>query len=377
MRHTSIVKGVNALVEANTKTFTSGIKIVNLPAAGISSHVSISLNAGARHENGSNLGAASFTRNCIGASNFRNTAFLQNKMTNFMGAKLTTSGTRERTVINVCAGPKAIEEIAMDVVLPSIMQPVFFKWEMTHAWESAKHQAECPVSEAFHANSFKGGLSHNLAFKGGYGDENPFFYSEREEALEILAKEFHESAYGPADAVVVGCGVSDELLEKIAGQLQLNSHANSATSADGFRAGELRIRKAGSSVAVVGADVSGMDAGAVACVAAALGGNVHNYSDVQALSFAAHSAADLESKLASLGGVDCAAARANAALKNALLLNGGDAAAVKAVAEGVSISDVSGVTDADIQAAASAIAAGAKSLTVLGDTGAFPLQSDL
>ena len=72
-----------------------------------------------------------------------------------MGAKLTTSGTRERTVVNVCAGPKAIEEIAMDVVLPSIMQPVFFKWEMTHAWESAKHQGECPVSEAFHANSFK------------------------------------------------------------------------------------------------------------------------------------------------------------------------------------------------------------------------------
>ena len=43
MRHTSIVKGVNALVEANTKTFTSGIKIVNLPAAGVSSHVSFYL----------------------------------------------------------------------------------------------------------------------------------------------------------------------------------------------------------------------------------------------------------------------------------------------------------------------------------------------
>ena len=80
-----------------------------------------------------------------------------------------------------------------------------------------------------------------MAFKGGYGDENPFFYAEREEALEILAKEFHESAYGPADAVVVGCGVSDELLEKIAGQLQLNSYANSANGADGFRAGEVRF----------------------------------------------------------------------------------------------------------------------------------------
>ena len=67
--------------------------------------------------------------------------------------------------------------------------------------------------------------------------------------------------------------------------------------------------------------MTGLDAGAVACVAAAVGGNVHNYSDVQALSFAAHSAADLESKLASLSGVDCASARANAALKNALLLN--------------------------------------------------------
>ena len=76
-------------------------------------------------------------------------------MTNLLGGKLTTSGTRERTVINVTSGPKAIEELALDVVIPSILQPVFFKWEMTHCWESAKNQPECPVSEAFHANSFK------------------------------------------------------------------------------------------------------------------------------------------------------------------------------------------------------------------------------
>ena len=75
-------------------------------------------------------------------------------MTNLLGGKLTTSGTRERTVINVTSGPKAIEELALDVVI-LILQPVFFKWEMTHCWESAKNQPECPVSEAFHANSFK------------------------------------------------------------------------------------------------------------------------------------------------------------------------------------------------------------------------------
>merc|ERR1712123_85020 len=367
MRHTSIVRGANALVEASTKTFTSGVSIVNLPAAGVTSHVSISLAAGARNESGANVGAAGFTRNTLGASNFRNTAFLQNKMVNLMGASMSTSGTRERTVLSVCAGPKAIEELALDVMLPSILQPVFFKWEMTQAWESAKNQAECPVSEAFHANSFK----------GGFGDENPFFYSEREEALEILAKDFHQANYGSAGAVIVGSGVSDELLEKIAAQLQLNTYGNASNSADGFRAGELRIRKQGNSVAVIGADVTGMDAAAVAVIAASVGGQVHNYSDVQALSFAASSAADLEAKLASLGAVDVASARANAALSNALKLGGGDAAAVKAVAEGAAIVDVAGAVDADVQAVAAAIAAGAKSLTVIGDTGAFPLQSDL
>ena len=42
MRHTSIVRGANALVEASTKTFTSGVSIVNLPAAGVASHVCLS-----------------------------------------------------------------------------------------------------------------------------------------------------------------------------------------------------------------------------------------------------------------------------------------------------------------------------------------------
>merc|ERR1712106_135428 len=44
-------------------------------------------------------------------------------------------------------------------------------------------------------------------------------------------------------AVIVGSGVSDELLEKIAAQLQLNTYGNASNSADGFRAGELRIRE--------------------------------------------------------------------------------------------------------------------------------------
>jgi len=362
---------------AATKSYTCGIQTVNLPANGLAAHVSISLPAGARNEGVDNIGAATFTRNCIGASNFRNTAFLQNKMTNFMGASLTTSGTRERTVVNISAGPKAIDELALDVVVPSIMQPVFFKWEMTHAWESAKNQAECPVSQAFHANSFKGGLANSLDFKGGYGSDAVYFPAEREEALEALAKNFHENNYGTDGAIVVGCGVSDELLVNIAAQLQNSTHGNAAGAADGFRAGELRIRSAGVSCAVVGADVTGLDAGAAAIVAASVGGSIKSYSDVQVLSIPAFSAADLEAKLATLSSVNVEAARADAALAQALALGSGDVAAVKAVAECANLVDVSAVSDADVQSVAAAVAGGAKSLLVMGNTGAFPFQSDL
>merc|ERR1712227_89779 len=365
MRHSSalrsaVVRAGNQQVvvgNAATKSYTCGIQTVNLPANGLAAHVSISLPAGARNEGVDNIGAATFTRNCIGASNFRNTAFLQNKMTNFMGASLTTSGTRERTVVNISAGPKAIDELALDVVVPSIMQPVFFKWEMTNAWESAKNQAECPVSQAFHANSFKGGLANSLDFKGGYGSDAVYYPAEREEALEALAKNFHENNYGTDGAIVVGCGVSDELLVNIAAQLQNSTHGNAAGAADGFRAGELRIRSAG--------------------VSCAVGGSIKSYSDVQVLSIPAFSAADLEAKLATLSSVNVEAARADAALAQALALGSGDVAAVKAVAECANLVDVSAVSDADVQSVAAAVAGGAKSLLVMGNTGAFPFQSDL
>lgn len=82
----------------------------------------------------------------------------------------------------------------------------------------------------------------------------------------------------------------------------------------------MRIRSAGVSCAVVGADVTGLDAGAAAIVAASVGGSIKSYSDVQVLSIPAFSAADLEAKLASLSSVNVEAARADAALAQALAL---------------------------------------------------------
>ena len=160
-------------------------------------------------------------------------------MVNAMGATLTTSGTRERTLINLVAGPKAIEELAMDVVLPSIQQPVFHKWETNLAWDAAKKQGECPYMEAFHTASFKGGLANQLAFKGGYGDEAVFHYSEREEELANLAKNFHTNNYGIDGATVVGQNVSDEFLASFVTALQTTSFANASGPASAFQAGQV------------------------------------------------------------------------------------------------------------------------------------------
>ena len=82
----------------------------------------------------------------------------------------------------------------------------------------------------------------------------------------------------------------------------------------------MRIRSNGSSVAVVGADVTNADPAAAAVVAAALGGSITTYSDVSVLKFWAFSPADLTAKLESLANVDVASASLNAALSQALVL---------------------------------------------------------
>jgi len=379
MRPTVAARSVKALVEANAShnVYTNGITAINLPAAGKAARITVALNAGARHEAADGVGGASFARNCIGLSNYKNTGFLQNRMVNAMGASFTTSGTRERTLINIVAGPKAIEELAMDVIIPSIQQPVFHKWETNLAWDAAKKQGECPVMEAFHSASFKGGLANALAFKGGYGDEAIFHYSEREEELAELAKNFHTNNYGIDGATVVGTNVSDEFLASFVKALQSTSFANASGSASGFHAGQTRVRRNGASVAVVGADVSNADPAAAAVVAASLGGNIISYSDASVLKFSARSPAELTAKLESLANVDVASASANAALAQAMVLGSGDAAAVKAVAEGVAMADVGSAHADDVQALASTIAAAPKSMAVLGDVHAFPQNTEI
>merc|ERR1711970_697914 len=379
MRPTAAARSVKALVEANAShnVYTNGITSINLPAAGNASRITVALNAGSRHESADGVGGASFSRNCIGLSNYKSTGFLQNRMVNAMGASLTTSGTRERTLINIVAGPKALEELAMDVIIPSIQQPLFHKWETNLAWDAAKAQAECPVMEAFHSASFKGGLANQLAFKGGYGDEAVFHYSEREEALAALARNFHTSNYGTDGATVVGSNVSDELLAQFVQALQSSPFGNATGQASAFQPGQVRVRRNGGSVAVVGVDVTNADPAAAAVVAASVGGDIVSYSDVSVLKFASRSPAELAAKLESLAAVDVASASANAALAQALVLGSGDAAAVNAVATGAAMADVGSAHADDVQALASAIAAAPKSMAVLGDVHAFPQNTEI
>lgn len=371
-------KGALALVPANAsrQAYTNGITSISLPSSGVS-RISVSIPVGAASEGAANIGAATFTRNCIGISNYRNTGYLQNKMVNLMGAEFSTSGTREKTVVTIAGGSAAIEELALDVLVPSLTQPLFHKWEMTQAWEAAKNQQECPYMEAFHATSYTGGLANNLSFKGGYGSETPSYLSEREEALEILARDFHTNNYGANGMTIIGCGVDDSILANVITALQSSSYGSAKAVDSAFHAGSLRVRQKGASVAMVGADVTGADQGAAEVLAASLGGRVITYSSSNVLQFSAFSPSDLQTKLASLNNVDFASAQANAALAQALTLNSGDAATVKAIAEGKTAADVLSASHEAVQELATQVSGAAKSLVVMGDIHAFPQQNEI
>merc|ERR1712176_1148890 len=335
-RGSAIARSANALVQANAQhaVYSNGIQADNLPSNTPAAQVAISLKAGSANETASNLGAATFTRYCLGLSNYQNTGLLQQRMVNYMGGKFETMGTRERTIISVTAGPKAIEELTMDVLVPSLLSPMFYKYELFFTWDQAKRAANCPVDEAFHQASFSGGLSNKLGFYGGYGSESPRMLEERDEILEELGRDFHHNHYGAEDSIVIGSGVSDSLLEKVVLALESTPFENKAGAPSKFQAGQVRIMQKGKSRAVVGVDVTGLDQAAAAVVAASLGGKVLSYSSVQVLQFAVGSEAQLSAALASLANIDIADAQANAALQQAMVLSSGSSAAIAAVANG-------------------------------------------
>lgn len=379
MRPTATLRTVKALVEANAahNVYTNGISAVNLPASTSAAQIAISLKAGSANETAANPGAATFTRYCLGLSNYRNTGLLQQRMVNLMGGKFETFGNRERTTITITAGPKAIEELAMDVLIPSIQSPMFFKYELFFPWDQAKRAAKCPFDEAFHQATFSGGLSNKLGFYGGYGSETPRMLEERDEILEEVARDFHHNHYGTEDSIVVGSGVPESLLEKVVLALEATPFANRAGAPSKFQAGQVRIMQKGNSRAVVGVDVTGADQAAAAVVAASLGGKVISYSNVQVIQFAVGSEAQLSAALAGLSNINVADAQANAALQQAIVLSSGSSAAVKAVANAVPIVDAAGADSDSIVALAQSVLNAPKSMVVIGDVHAFPQNTDI
>merc|ERR1712130_591719 len=129
--------------------------------------------------------------------------------------------------------------------------------------------------------------------------------------------------------------------------------------------------------AVVGIDCSGADAASAAVVAAALGGKVLSYANVQVVQFSASSADELESKLNGLSTLNLDDAIANASLSQLLTLSEGSSAAVKAVANAQPLADVSSVDGGAVSALASSLQSAPKSMVVVGDVHAFPQNTEI
>merc|ERR1739848_718425 len=321
VRATAGLRSVKALVEAKAvqNVYTNGITAVNMAPASDACQVAISLNAGSANESAANAGAATFTRYCLGLSKHRNTTLLQQRMVSYMGAKFETFGTRERTTISVTAGPKAIEELTLDVLVPSLLSPMFYKYELF----------------------------------------------------------FHYNHYGMDGAIIASSGVSDDFLDKVANALDASPFKNVAGAASKFHAGQVRMAGKGASKAVVGIDCSGADAASAAVVAAALGGKVLSYANVQVVQFSASSADELESKLNGLSTLNLDDAIANASLAQLLTLSEGSSAAVKAVANAQPLADVSSVDGGAVSALASSLQSAPKSMVVVGDVHAFPQNTEI
>lgn len=294
-----------------------------------------------------------------------------------MGAKFETIGTRERTIISITSGKKAIEELALDVLVPSLLEPMFFKYEMYFPWAQAKEAAICPVDEAFHRASFSGGLSNNLGFYGGHGSDNPRMLEERDEILEDMGRDWHYNHYGMEDAIVTGSGVSDGLIQKVVNALANSPYGNKPALESKFLAGQIRTAKAGGSTAVVGVDVTGADPAVAACVASALGGRVITYSNLAVIQFSARSAAELSAKLDGLSGMNPADAIANAALAQAMKRASGSSASLVSIGSGIPAVDVSGVDGGAVQSLAASVKSAPKSMVVLGDVHAFPQNTEI
>lgn len=378
MRVTAAVRSVKALVEAKSaQVFENGVTAVALPAQSAACQVAVSLKAGSANETAANYGAATFTRYTLGLSNHRNTSLLQQRMLNFMGGKFETFGTRERTIISITAGPKAIEELAMDVLVPSLLEPMFFKYEMYYPWAQALKAPKCPVDEAFHAASFSGGLSNKLGYYGGHGSESHRMLEERDEILEDVGRDFHFNHYGMEDAIVTGSGISDGLVQKIVNALSASPFGNKPAIASKFHAGQVRIQKNGGTKAVIGVDVTGADAATAAAVAAAVGGKVVSYSNVSVIQFVANSAEDLSARLAGLSGFNPEDAIANAQLSQALKRASGSSHSVLDIASGGGVVDLSGVDGGAVQSLAASVQSAPKSMVVVGDIHAFPQNTEI
>ena len=69
------------------------------------------------------------------------------------------------------------------------------------------------------------------------------YISIKIEPFKIIVKQADQANYGIEGATVVGCGVSEAVLEKFVSALQNTPYGNEAPSADGFRAGEVSYQQ--------------------------------------------------------------------------------------------------------------------------------------
>uniref|UniRef100_A0A6M2CVL3 Putative ubiquinol--cytochrome c reductase synganglion overexpressed n=1 Tax=Rhipicephalus microplus TaxID=6941 RepID=A0A6M2CVL3_RHIMP len=167
--------------DIETSTLPSGLTVTALENYSPVTRLAIVVKAGARYEDGSNLGITHTLRNAATLATKSHSKFAVTKNIEYVGANLTACSTREH-IIYLLECNRDDAHVALKFVHEAAFLPAFKHWEVDdvapHLHKELalfRQNREAVLMEAVHAAAFRGGLANSLYIKdflvGHYNNE--------------------------------------------------------------------------------------------------------------------------------------------------------------------------------------------------------------
>eukprot|EP01134_Creolimax_fragrantissima_P007630 CFRG7630T1 len=365
--------GLPVETKVEISTLSNGLKVASLENYGATSAVGLVTGAGSRYESSANRGVSSLNRQMAFKSTDESTQFSVVRELEHLGARLTSSTSREYATTQAVASRDNLST-CVDVLADDFKNRLFLGWEITQAKNEMKIQSANEVGngafqviEAVHAASFQtGGLGKPLT---------PASYQVASLSAKSLS-DFSKAAHVTSNSVLVGVGCQhNELVSAAeAAFAGAKSGAKAELPAAKFTPSDVRVSAGGSATYIAvgfeGKAINSAEAPIIAVIQHALGaGNGAKWGTSQSY---------LARKLSSVMKTPATLVAFNASYSDTGLVGivGGAANADVGCVAGL-IKDVvaeigsKGLSDEDIEAGKASLAA---SVTLVGDDASLLIE---